>query len=197
MFAFVICALGSGKTTQIDSTKMMLASSVITIALSLSCHSVMAEEEFCSKADENCEERTNQLSPDVFDCDKSYETKIPLRQIEDFWANRPKMFFIESSGRPHLKARQACSVESAIRNANGREAGDETSRDEMSFVVVMTSSSLDLSHNATCQLYRKYSESKLFFRTVDKASIFKDTALQDVYESGRLDNSPTPVVHYR
>ena len=44
---------------------------------------------------------------------------ISLSELEEKWRNpeQPKMFFIESSGRPTLNHRQVCSIESAVRNA--------------------------------------------------------------------------------
>ena len=38
-----------------------------------------------------------------------------IRASEDDWTDREKVFFVESSGRPYLYARQLCSVESAGR----------------------------------------------------------------------------------
>ena len=125
---------------------------------------------------------------------------INLRKIEDQWADRDKIFFIESSDRPFLKPRQACAIESAILRAGSGgdgSGGIGGSGGGLSVVAVLTSPTLDLSDNSTCQLYRKYSERGVFFRHVDKAEVFQATPLQQVYEDGRIDQSPTPVVHYR
>ena len=113
-------------------------------------------------------------------------TVVELEDIEDSWRDKDKIFFIESSDRPYLKARQACAVESAVLRAGN-----------LPVIVVMTSPILDTSNNATCQVYEKYSNSEVYFRTANKKKIFTGTPLQKLYEDGRIDNSPTPIVHYR
>jgi len=76
-------------------------------------------------------------------------------------------------------------VESALRNANLRA------------IVVMTSRILDLSaDNSTCRLYLKYGEESLFFRFVDKETVFKGTSVQNAYEMGLFEQSATPLAHY-
>ena len=53
------------------------------------------------------------------------------------------LFFLETSGRPVLDGRQACAVESAV-----DRAGEQVT-------VFMNSDYLELTDNATCQLYLK------------------------------------------
>ena len=124
---------------------------------------------------ESCEERKVK-------CDEI----IKLSEIEGFWADEDeKIFFIESSDRPHLNARQSCSVESALRT-----------NPQWRVLVVLTSPTLDLSKdNATCHLYNA-NNPNLHFRRVDKSRIFSGTPIESVYKSGKLDSSPTPVVHF-
>ena len=99
---------------------------------------------------------------------------VQLKEIEDSWKDETK------------KVRQACSVESAIKHSG------------LKVIMALTSPELDLSKdNATCHLYRLHGEKELFFRFVNKKTIFKDTPLEEVYLTGRLDKSPTPIVHYR
>lgn len=77
----------------------------------------LVRSQYCSKDD---------CFPDL-SCDKIIiksrkKTTIKLLSIEDEtedWKRSDvlKMFFIESSGRDHLMPRQACALESAIRNS--------------------------------------------------------------------------------
>ena len=75
--------------------------------------------EFCKK--ENCEKQIKDI-----DCDKLVrrmrkKEQFKLTNFEDyeelFKSETKKMFFVESSGRSYLTSRQACAVESAIRNS--------------------------------------------------------------------------------
>ena len=62
---------------------------------------------------EHCDAKNEKCDPnDIVDCSK----KIRLPEMEDDWTDREKVFFVESSGRPYLYARQLCSVESAGTN---------------------------------------------------------------------------------
>ena len=65
-----------------------------------------------SRADQNC-------YVDDVDCEKSDYIKLaPLhKKLSDENDIESQMFFIESSGRDHLLTRQACAVESALRNS--------------------------------------------------------------------------------
>lgn len=112
--------------------------------------------------------------------------KIDLPDLEDELPSDTKVFFIESSGRDHLLHRQACSVESAL----GAPKIPLT-------VVVFTAQQLDLSHNATCQLFSRYPESRLIFRHVNREKIFKDTPIQTIFERGELDTGPHQIVQNR
>ena len=61
---------------------------------------------FCEAAGANF--RCNNKAPDC-------GIKIDLEKVEDSWKEiENKIFFVESSGRPYLKGRQLCSVESAL-----------------------------------------------------------------------------------
>ena len=83
------------------------------------------------------------------------------------------MFFIESSGRDHLLIRQTCAIESAVRNSKIDQ-----------FYVVMTSPNLNVTaNNATCQLFKRYSN--VIFRHVDLDVLFEETPLQELH-SGKV-----------
>ena len=65
-----------------------------------------------SHADQSC-------NINGIDCDKSDLVKLPHLHEKLSIENdvESQMFFIESSGRDHLLTRQACAVESALRNS--------------------------------------------------------------------------------
>ena len=70
-----------------------------------------------------------------------------LADSADKWLGAAdRIFFAETSFQPFLPPRSACAVESALRLA--QESG-------LAVVVAMTSETVDLSHNATCRLYRQ------------------------------------------
>ena len=81
-------------------------------------------------------------------CDNSNEASdIEIPELDLSLAEsecKSKLFFIESSDRPHLLTRQACAVESAIKNAQIEE-----------IYVLMTSKTLNV-NNATCQLLNHF-----------------------------------------
>ena len=101
------------------------------------------------------------------------------------------MFFIESSGRTHLTAREACSIESAVSNTG---LGGH-------IVIAMTSKHLDVNtSNATCHLYSKYNGHKIFFRHVNVDTIFWGTHLHHLHKHGAFAKGLTEndkAVHYR
>ena len=62
----------------------------------------------------------------------------------------------------------------------------------------MTSKTLDLSaSNATCQIFRKYAEHKVFFRYVDVYKVFVGTPLEELQTDGIFAKSDYKMVHYR
>ena len=65
-----------------------------------------------SHADQTC-------NIDGINCDKSDLIKLPHLHVKlsNEINNESQIFFIESSGRDHLLTRQACAVESALRNS--------------------------------------------------------------------------------
>ena len=65
-----------------------------------------------SHADQSC-------NIDGINCDKSDLVKLPDLHVKLSNENNieSQIFFIESSGRDHLLTRQACAVESALRNS--------------------------------------------------------------------------------
>lgn len=129
-------------------------------------------QDSCSKEDEECGI-----------CPKQELFKLKALEDVNFWSPKQVMFFIESADRTHLLARQACSVESALKvNQN------------LDIIVAMTSATLDLSSNVTCHLYAKYGEKRLFFRHVDASDLAKNTPLQEVFESNLIQDSQYYVV---
>ena len=100
------------------------------------------------------------------------------------------LFFIESSGRNYLRPRDACAIESAVKNSgiSGR------------IVVAMTSPYLDiLANNATYQIYTKFAEKLVFFRFVNVHTIFLGTPLYELHVKGRLlhHKEKNTIVQYR
>ena len=131
-------------------------------------------------AKKSCENGSCEKDP----CEKIIDLK-PISSADEFIANEKKFFFIESSDRPFLSARQLCSVESAYKH-----------NPDSDIAVVLTSNTLDLkADKATCNIYKDLSD-RVHFRHVDKTTFFTGTPLEDVYASGRLESSPHKIVHY-
>ena len=63
--------------------------------------------------------------------------------------------------------------------------------------MMLTSPTLDLSHNATCQIFARYSETRVFFRRVNKDSLFKDSPLEEIHNQGLIEQSPNKIEQYR
>ena len=87
------------------------------------------------------------------------------------------LFFIESSGRNHINPRDACAIESAVKDSgiSGR------------IFVAMTSPILDVSaNNATWQIYTKFAESFVYFRFVNVNAIFEGTPFHELRINGHL-----------
>ena len=129
----------------------------------------------------------------------SAQTKlIPLLDIEsedcttkDVISKENKnLFFIESSGRNYLNPRDACAIESAVKNSG--LAGH--------IIVAMTSPVLDvMKNNATCHLYSEHAGRNIFFRHVNVDTIFKGTPIHQLHIDGKLksqENRKT-IVQYR
>ena len=87
------------------------------------------------------------------------------------------LFFVESSGRNHLKPRDACAIESAVKNSG--LAGH--------IIVAMTSPVLDvMADNATCHIYAEHAGKNIFFRYVNVDTIFKGTPIHQLHVDGHL-----------
>ena len=133
---------------------------------------------------------------------------------EDEWVDENKLFFVESSGktrtinhvssndlvplthiriyigRPYIKTRQLCAVESAVRNAN------------VTVILIVTSSRLDLdANNATRQIHDLSRGQRgarpndgvagsLHIRTVDPIRLFARCAQINDPARTRLGNGP-------
>ena len=107
-----------------------------------------------------------------------------------FLKNSDNLFFIESSGRNHLTPREACSIESAVKNSgiSGR------------IIIAMTSPSIDvLANNATCQIYKKFAERAVFFRHVDIETVFRGTPLHELHVKGHFkhEKKENTIFQYR
>lgn len=72
------------------------------------------------------------------DCDQP----VSLPSLSSLTSLPRGLFMMETSGRDRLTGRQACAVESAA------------SRSGLSVYLVMSSQTLSLRDNTTCQLYR-------------------------------------------
>ena len=87
------------------------------------------------------------------------------------------LFFVESSGRNYLKPRDACAIESAVKNSG--YAGH--------IIIAMTSPVINvMANNATCQLYTEHEGKNIFFRYVNVDTIFKDTPIHKLHIDGHL-----------
>ena len=120
---------------------------------------------------------------------------IPLLDIESsddaiLSEKNKNLFFVESSDRNYLRAREACSIESAIRNSDLKGH----------FVIAMTAQSLDINgSNATCHIYNNFEGHKVIFRHVNVDTIFQGTPLQQLHQSGklRMGKQREQIVQYR
>ena len=100
------------------------------------------------------------------------------------------LFFIESSGRNHLRPRDVCAIESAVKNSG--LAGH--------IIVAMTSPVLNvMGNNATCHLYSEHAEKNVFFRHVNVDTIFKGTPIHQLHIDGWLksEENRKTIVQYR
>ena len=113
------------------------------------------------------------------------------RFLEKWISNKNNnLFFIESSGRNHINPRDACAIESAVKDSgiSGR------------IFVAMTSPILDVSaNNATWQIYTKFAESFVYFRFVNVNTIFQGTPFHELHINGHLihHEQKNTVVQYR
>ena len=106
-----------------------------------------------------------------------------------FSKTNENLFFIESSGRNHLRPRDACAIESAILQNAGMG---------ISIIVGMISPVLDiLANNATCQLYAKYHDKYLKFRHINVDTIFRGTPLNRFHMDGKLISTDTKLTTYQ
>ena len=123
---------------------------------------------------------------------------IPLVDIESTDSNinsvvsrkNKNLFFVESSGRNYLTTRDACTIESAVKNSGF--AGY--------IIVAMTSGFLDVtSNNATCRIYTEHAGTNVFFRHVNVDTIFKDTPIHRLHLDGHLKyrEKKLEIVQYR
>ena len=131
------------------------------------------------------------------DRESKFKFLVDIESIEDthlsnntFWKGSDNLFFIESSGKNHLMPRDACAIESAIRNSgvSGR------------IIVAMTSKGIDImANNATCQIYTKYAERSVFFRHVNTDTIFQTTPLHELHAKGHLNSheEKNTIIQYR
>ena len=123
---------------------------------------------------------------------------IPLIDIESTDCNtndilsktNKNLFFVESSGRNYLTPRDACTIESAVKNS-GLQGH---------IIVAMTSPFLDVTaNNATCRVYTEHAGTNVFFRHVNVDTIFKDTPIHKLHLDGHLKyhEKKKEIVQYR
>ena len=100
------------------------------------------------------------------------------------------LFFIESSGRDHLRPRDACAIESAVKNSG--LSGH--------IIIAMTSPVLNvMGNNATCHLFSEHADKNVFFRHVNVDTIFKGTPIHQLHVDGWLksEENRKTIVQYR
>ena len=98
-------------------------------------------EEFCSAKDV----KNDIIKPDCHNLGKNVPITLPVLDLDETSLGcQSKIFFIESSDRTHLLTRQACAVESAVKNAQIEE-----------IYILMTSKVLNV-NNGTCQLLNHF-----------------------------------------
>ena len=114
------------------------------------------------------------------DCDTNY---IMSRKNKN-------LFFVESSGRNHLTPKDACAIESAVKNSGLKGH----------IIIAMTSRVLDITaNNATCHIYSEHAGKNVFFRHVNVDTIFKDTPIDRIHLEGHLKHHEKrkEIVQYR
>ena len=100
------------------------------------------------------------------------------------------LFFIESSGRDHLRPRDACAIESAVKNSG--LSGH--------IIIAMTSPVLNvMANNATCHLFSEHAGKNVFFRHINVDTIFKGTPIHQLHVDGWLksEENRKTIVQYR
>jgi len=91
-----------------------------------------------------------------------------------------RMFFLETSGKPTLSPRQACTLESDAKFSG------------LHPTILLTSPFLDLTNSNTCSLYTKLTGLVDFF-TMNTTSLLQDTPLEGMTNTqGTLANSKYP-----
>ena len=118
-------------------------------------------------------------------CPRSEVIRIPkFNQNEKYLLNENKIFFIESSNRTKFLARQICSVESALKH-----------NPKFDVYFVITSDSIDLSDNSTCQLATLSDENdNLHLRSLDLDETFIGSPLEELYKNGGLNRGKNKIV---
>eukprot|EP00096_Caligus_rogercresseyi_P001095 TRINITY_DN1170_c0_g1_i2.p1 TRINITY_DN1170_c0_g1~~TRINITY_DN1170_c0_g1_i2.p1 ORF type:complete len:234 (+),score=34.56 TRINITY_DN1170_c0_g1_i2:4-705(+) len=116
------------------------------------------------------------------------EPLIEITSEEHEWANRSKLFFIETSGRDHLLHKQACSIESALRN-----------NPDLPIFVLLTSPTLNPeANNATRQLLSRGGGERILFRHVDVGKLILGTPFEGHLEviHERIQRSHNKFAHW-
>ncbi|TRY80061.1 hypothetical protein TCAL_06555, partial [Tigriopus californicus] len=116
-----------------------------------------------SQTEETCPNASNSNETECF-LDSSRNISLPT--LEPDWINVNKLFFIETSGRNYLKIRQACAVESAIRESM------------VPVIVVFTAKDFNpRANNASKQVYELTKTHPLHFRTINVLDTLEQTPL--------------------
>ncbi|XP_075253395.1 lactosylceramide 4-alpha-galactosyltransferase-like [Convolutriloba macropyga] len=104
--------------------------------------------------------------------ERNCSAKINLPVFDKRHSEKLQVFFLETSGRPYLKGRQVCSVESAAIKSG------------LISKVIMKSSYLDLSKRKSfCDLFHNYKNVQ--FYTINYEELFRNTPVEGI--TGRLD----------
>ena len=107
------------------------------------------------------------------DAEETCSKIVKLRDFESYDSSEHQAFFLETSGKPFLAGRQACSVESAALKSN------------LTLHVIFKSETLDLSKSKSlCDIYFKYKNVNYY--SADFEKVFSGTPVEGIKK--RIDN---------
>ena len=104
------------------------------------------------------------------------EGKVELEDILDKDIGEDNIFFIESSPKEVITAREACSLESAAHNS------------VLHVVMVRAAKVMDKADNTTCQIINKLKTSVTFYH-IDMNQFAKGSPIEGFFSSDELKES--------